>query len=221
MKHGLPKPAAFPPALRRRTSRRVTSVPQHKGGEAHERNVKQKKMVRTRSGHGGRRVPLTKSGPPRYLGGGKPPSPQAHAAATADAFDYSALPLRYSRVSLYAVRNSSHLWTRGLCSATLAKLSSALWSENIRKVVPHKYPWRRLILQTMLPASRSSGVQCRSDSTVARLMKTIGRAYRATLLFLPNCGSKTIDTIVAVEEERAGDANDRVPVWVDQNRRRR
>ena len=32
-------------------------------------------------------VPLTKSGSPSYLGGGKTPSPQAHAAATADVFD--------------------------------------------------------------------------------------------------------------------------------------
>ena len=39
------------------------------------------------SGQAARRVPLTKSGPPSYLGSGKPPSPQAHAAATADAFD--------------------------------------------------------------------------------------------------------------------------------------
>ena len=49
-----------------------------------------------------------------------------------------ALPLRYSRVYLYAVRNSNHRCTRGLCSAILSRCSSALWSEKMRKVVPHK-----------------------------------------------------------------------------------
>ena len=39
-----------------------------------------------------------------------------------------ALPLRYSRVQLYGVRNSSHLYTRGLCSAILSRPSRALWS---------------------------------------------------------------------------------------------
>ena len=45
-----------------------------------------------------------------------------------------ALPLRHSRVSLYAVRNSSHLCTGGLCSATLSRLSSALWSKTISEI---------------------------------------------------------------------------------------
>ena len=64
----------------------------------------------------------------------------------------------------YSVRNSSHLWTQGLGSATLTRLSRALWSKKMRKVVPHKYPWRRLMLQTMLPALKravSSGAQTR------------------------------------------------------------
>ena len=39
------------------------------------------------AGQVARRVPLTKNGPPSYLGGDKPPCPQPHAAATADAFD--------------------------------------------------------------------------------------------------------------------------------------
>ena len=39
------------------------------------------------AGQVARRVPQTKSGPSSYLRGGKPPSPQAHAPATADAFD--------------------------------------------------------------------------------------------------------------------------------------
>ena len=39
------------------------------------------------AGQVARRVPETKSGPPSFLGGGKPQSPQAHTAATADAFD--------------------------------------------------------------------------------------------------------------------------------------
>ena len=72
-----------------------------------------------------------------------------------------ALPLRYSRVLWYAVRNLSYLWTRGLCSATLARLWRALWSQKMQKVVPHKYPRRRLMLQTLLPASRLTGVQWR------------------------------------------------------------
>ena len=47
------------------------------------------------------------------------------------------------------------------------------------------------------------------------------RADRAIVLLLLKGGSKTIDASVAVEGERAGFVDDRVPVGVDQNRRGR
>jgi len=63
----------------------------------------------------------------------------------------------------------------GVVLSNLGKAFERLVARKKRKVVPHKYSTRRLMLQKMLPASRSSGAQWRSDMRVARLMKTEGR----------------------------------------------
>ena len=60
-------------------------------------------------------------------------------------------------------------------SPTLPMLLSASWSVSLRNFVQYKYPRSRLMTQTMLPASRSSGVQCLSESRVARLIHAMGR----------------------------------------------
>ena len=66
-------------------------------------------------------------------------------------------PLQYSGVYLQTARNSSRHFTQ--CSAASLTFSSALKSKNIRMVVRHKSSRRRLVLQTMLPASRSNVAQ--------------------------------------------------------------
>ena len=48
-----------------------------------------------------------------------------------------ALSLRYSRVQLNAVTNSSYRWTRALRVAPLPMLSCVLWPEDMRNFVPH------------------------------------------------------------------------------------
>ena len=40
--------------------------------------------------------------------------------------------------SVYAVRNYSHRFTRGLCSAILSRITGALWSEKNRNFVPQR-----------------------------------------------------------------------------------
>ena len=44
----------------------------------------------------------------------------------------------------------------------------------MRNLVPQRYPRRRLSAQTMLLASKSRGVQCLSESSVARLIHAMG-----------------------------------------------
>ena len=47
------------------------------------------------------------------------------------------LPLRYMRVQLNAVTNSSHRWTRALRVPTLPVVSCVLWPEDVRNFVLH------------------------------------------------------------------------------------
>lgn len=54
-------------------------------------------------------------------------------------------------------------------------LSSALWPETMWNFIPQRLSRRRLYLQTMLPASKLSGVQCLSEFRVARLTCAMGR----------------------------------------------
>ena len=53
----------------------------------------------------------------------------------------------------------------------------------MRNLVPQRYPRRRLSAQTMLLASKSRGVQCLSESSVARLIN----ATSFTELFACSC----------------------------------
>ena len=62
----------------------------------------------------------------------------------------------------------------GIVVPALPMLSTALWSENMRKLVPERYRRRRLRAQTMRPASKSRGVQCLPESSVARLIYAMG-----------------------------------------------
>ena len=128
-----------------------------------------------------------------------------------------ALPLRYSRVQSNAARKSSCRWTRALSSRTLPILSRALWPDNLRNVVPHKYARSRWVAHTAQPASRSNGVQWAPlgfEGIVAGIRNGL---FRAARLFLFARDTKTVDATVTVPVEEAGAVGYSVLVRKDQN----
>ena len=74
------------------------------------------------------------------------------------------------------------------------------------------------MLQTMLPASTSSGVQRRSvDGNTA---DEHNGANGVIILLLLEGGTETVHTVIGVEEKRAGVVTDGVPVRADEDRGR-